>query len=105
VLLGLLALAYLVLAVRVYFFPEVQTVASAIVGVGLGVGALAYALLVRVVVKQSRVGHIVAAVVCALAAVLSIHAGMAWPDWVLLTVNLVAFGLLLGCVPRKASAS
>lgn len=100
--LGLLALGGLMLAIRLYFFPDGSAVASAIVGIGFGVGALAYGLLAWAVVRQSRGWHLVAAVTCAVAAVLAIRAGMAWPDWLILGVNVAAFGLLLGCVPRKA---
>lgn len=102
---GLLAVLYLVLAIRVYFFPADQAVASAIAGVLFLLGAVVYGMLTWAVVRQSRAGHILAAVVCVLGAVLAINAAMAWPDWVILGVNAVAFGMLLGSVPRKASAS
>jgi hypothetical protein len=101
VLLALLTIAYLLLAVRLYFFPTGSAVGSGVVGVVFGVAALAYGLLARAVVKQSRAGHIAAAVVCAVGAVLSVSAAMAWPDWTTLGINAASFCLLLGCVPGK----
>lgn len=102
-LLGLLAALYLVLAVRLYFFPDGSAVASGVVAIAFGVGALVHGLLARAVVKQSRGGHILAAVVCLSGAVLSISVAMAWPDWASLLVNLVGLGLLLSCVPSRAT--
>ena len=102
-LLGLLAALYLVLAVRLYFRPFGSVVASGVVAILLGVGALVYGLLIVAVVKKSRGGHILAAVVCLIGAVLSISVAMAWPDWAALVVNVVSAGLLLGCVPRRAT--
>ena len=45
-------------------------------------------------------GHIVAVVVTALSA-LSGWVGMTWLELAALALNVVAFVLLLGCVPRK----
>lgn len=100
IVLGVLTLIYLALAIEAYFFPARSAVASALVGVAFGVTAVVYALLTRAVVRQSRLGHILAAVVCAVA-VVSISGGMAWLNWVALVANVVAFGLLLGSVPRR----
>lgn len=104
-LLGLLAATYLVLAVRLALFPEASALASGLVALVFALAALVYVLVTRAVVKQSRIGHILAAVVAALGAVFSLSAAMEWPDWVTLVVNLAAFGLLLGCVPRKTAAA
>ncbi|MCA0295308.1 MAG: hypothetical protein LCH96_08395 [Actinobacteria bacterium] len=104
VLLGLLGLLYLGLAVLLYLAPQGTAVGSGLVGLVLAAAALTYGLLARGVVKQSRAGHVTAAMVCAIAAVLSISAAMAWTDWATLGVNVAAFAMLLGCVPRKASA-
>lgn len=103
-LLGLLAAIYLVLAVRLYFFPDASAVASGLVALVFAMAALVYGLVTRAVVRQSRIGHILAAIVAALGAVFSLSAAMEWPDWVTLGVNLAAFGLLLGCVPRRPRA-
>ena len=104
-LLGLLSALSLVLAVRLYFFlPSRSVAASGVVALLLGVGALVYGLLARAVLKQSRGGHILAVVVCLSGAVLSVSVAMAWPDWAALVGNVVAAGLLLGCVPRRATA-
>lgn len=104
-LLGLLAAVYLALGVRLYFFPSGSAVASGLVGVAFGVGALVYGVLTRAVVRHSRPGHIVAAVVAALGAVLSVSGSMQWPDWVTLAVNVAAFVLLLGSVPARTRAA
>ncbi|MCB0911874.1 MAG: hypothetical protein KDB60_09715 [Propionibacteriaceae bacterium] len=102
VLLGLLTATYLVLAVKLYFFPAVEAVASGLFGIVLAVIALLYALATRAVLRQSRVGHLLAVVLCVLAVVLGLTPGMTWIDWTVLGVNLVAVAVLLGCVPRKA---
>lgn len=104
VLLGLLALTYLGLGVRLYFFPAGEAVASGLVAVVLGLAALTYLLVTRAVIRQSRLGHILAIVVCGLAAVLGVAPGMTWLDWVVFGVNVATAGLLLGCIPRKAAA-
>lgn len=104
VLLGLLAALYLGLAVLLYLAPTGTAVGSGLVGVALAAAGLVYGLLARAVVRQSRAGHLTAAVVCAVGAVLSISAAMAWTDWATLGVNVAAFAMLLGCVPRKRAA-
>ncbi|MFT4110724.1 hypothetical protein [Propionicimonas sp.] len=101
VLLGLLAALYLVLAVRLYFFPPFDSVTGGLLGVFLALVAGAYLLLTRAVVRQSRVGHVLAIVVCAVAAVLGLTAEMSWLDWAVLAANVVTLGLLLGCLPRR----
>nr|WP_300145045.1 hypothetical protein [Propionicimonas sp.] len=102
-LLGLLAVLYLALAIRLYFFTTTNAVTGGLLGLALAAVGILYGLLTRAVFRQSRVGHIVAIVVCAAAAVLSIVPGMAWPDWLALGTNAIAFVLLLGCVPRRAA--
>ena len=103
VLLGLLTLTYLGLGVRLYFFPAGGAVASGLVAVVLGLAALTYLLVTRAVIRQSRLGHILAIVVCGVAAVLGVTPGMTWLDWAVLGVNVATAGLLLGCIPRKAA--
>jgi lysylphosphatidylglycerol synthetase-like protein (DUF2156 family) len=103
-LLGLLTVLSLGLALRLYFVPPGNAVASALLGVVLAVVALAYGLLLRAVLRQSRVGHILAVVACALGAVLAMSDGMAWLDWTVLGVNAIAAAVLLGCVPRRPAA-
>jgi hypothetical protein len=102
VLLGLLAVLYLALAIRLYFFAGTNAVAGGLVGLILAAVGILYALLTRAVFRQSRVGHIVAVVLCAVAAILSIVPGMAWPDWLALGANAAAVVVLLGCIPRRA---
>ncbi len=101
-LLGLLTVTYLVLGVRLYFFPAGEAAASGLVGIVMGAVAVAYLLVTRAVVRQSRAGHILAIVVCAAAILLGITPGMTWIDWTALGLNVAAAGALLGCVPRKA---
>jgi branched-subunit amino acid ABC-type transport system permease component len=101
--LGLLGALSLVLAVRLYFFPPTSAVVSAVVALGFALAALLYAVLTRAVIRRSRSGHVLAAVVCAGGAVFSLSAAMQWPDWLALSANLAAFGLLLGSVPPKRS--
>lgn len=103
-LLGVLIVWAVVLAVRLYFVPPFDAVLGALLGVLFGVVTLVYGLLTWAVVKQRRVGHILAIVVCSLAVVFAIAPNMQWIDWVFLAVNLAAAGLLLGCVPRRAAA-
>ncbi|MGC3994890.1 MAG: hypothetical protein QM779_12380 [Propionicimonas sp.] len=105
VLLGVLAALYVALAVRLYFFPSFDAVISGLFGVFLALVAGAYLLLTRAVVRQSRVGHVLAIVVCAVAAVLGLTVDMSWLDWGVLAANVVAFVLLLGCVPRRRDAA
>jgi hypothetical protein len=100
-LLGVLTALYLVFAVRLYVVPAVDPVVTGLIGVAFAVVAVVYGVLTRAVAKQSRVGHVIAIVVAALGALLSISVGMEWLDWVVLLVNLGAFGVLLGCVPRR----
>lgn len=104
VLLGLLTMTYLALGVKLYFFPAGDAVASGLLAVVLGVVALVYLLVTRAVIRQSRVGHILAIVVCVVAIVLAIAPGMTWIDWTVLGANLIAAGALFGCLPRKARA-
>lgn len=104
VLLGLLAVLYVGLAIRLYFFAAANVVTSGLLGLVLALVGVVYLLLARAVVRQSRIGHIVAVLFCAVAAILAIVPGMGWPDWLALIANVVAFVLLLGCVPRRAGA-
>lgn len=104
-LLGLQAALYLVLAVRLYFFPTLSPVASGLLGIALALAALVYGLLARAVARQSRPWHLVAVGVCALGALLAVSTAMGWPDWTALAVNLLALGLLLGCVPRRTATT
>ena len=104
VLLGLLTAIPLILAVKLYFFPDGSAVAGGLVGVLFGLSALAYGLARSAVVRQSRGGQIAAVVWCVIGAVLQISVTMAWPEWTLLGLNVVAAGVLVGCVPERASA-
>lgn len=97
VLLGGLTVLYLVFAIRLSFLPAV----TGILGIAFAVAALGYGLLARAVAKQSRGGHITAVVVTVIGAILAVSAGMEWLDWLVLAANLAAFGVLLGCVPRR----
>lgn len=70
-------------------------------GVVLAVVAVLYVLAARAVLRQARVGHILAIVLCVLGMVLGVTPSMSWLDWTVLAANLVAAGALLGCVPRR----
>ncbi len=102
VLLGGLTVLYLVFAIRLSFLPAVDPAVTGILGIAFAVAALGYGLLARAVAKQSRGGHITAVVVTVLGAILAVSAGMEWLDWLVLAANLAAFGVLLGCVPRRS---
>jgi hypothetical protein len=104
VLLGLLAVLYVGLAIRLYFFAAANVVTSGLLGLVLAAVGIGYGLLSRAVVRQSRIGHIVAVLLCAVAAILAIVPGMEWPDWLALAANTVAFVLLLACIPRRPGA-
>jgi hypothetical protein len=105
VLLGGLTVLYLVFAIRLSFLPAVDAAVTGILGIAFAVAALGYGLLARVVAKRSRGGHITAVVVTVLGAILAVSAGMEWLDWLVLAANLAAFGVLLGCVPRRAASA
>ncbi len=106
VLLGLLAALYLVLAALLSLTtPSGSAVAGGLVRVALTAAALTYGALAWAVVRQSRAGHIAATVVCALGAVLSLSAAMAWTDWATFAVNLAALAMLLASVPRRAASA
>jgi len=76
---------------------------AALVGLFYLVDALAYGLSARWVAVQKRWGHAVAIVVAALNIVLGFTLQMTWPEWALLTANVVALVLLLLTVPRRVT--
>lgn len=100
VLLGILTVYYGVYALAVYFMSPLDAISAAILAGVLMLVALAHGLSTLWVVRQRRLGHIVAVVVTALSA-LSGWVGMTWLELAALALNVVAFVLLLGCVPRK----
>lgn len=103
VLLGAVALVWLLVAIRLYFAPPPgpDAFASALLAVLAVVAATAYVVCARLVARQVRWGHLAAIGVAGLGAVLGISAGMSWVDWTVVAANLVALGLLLFTVPRR----
>lgn len=103
VLLGLLAVLWAVLGLRLLVAPPAGMLSSlaAVAGMFYLVGALAYGLAARWVWVQKRWGHILAIVVVALTVVLGITAQMTWLEWLLVGANIVALGLLSVTMPRR----
>lgn len=105
VVLGLLVAGSAAFAVRLLLFaPAILGAFSTVLAVFFAALAVGYLLLARAVVRQSRAGHILAIAACGLVALLSVSAGMDWPDWIALGLNVAGLGLLLGCVPRRPPA-
>ncbi len=105
VVLGLLVAGAAFLCVRFLLFaPAALGGFSTVLSLFFGSAAVAYGLLARAVVRQSRVGHLLALGGCGLGALLSVSPGMTWPDWMVLVLNLVAIALLLACIPRRRAA-
>ena len=102
VLLGALTAIYMGLAVRLYFFPPIGAVVGSLIGLALAGIALVYLLSTRAVLRQSRLAHIVAIVVCALAVLLGVSTpDLTWLEGSVIAVNLSAAVMLGGCLPRK----
>lgn len=103
VLLVLLAALWAILGLRLFVAPPegIASSLASVVGLSYLVDALAYGLVARWVAVQKRWGHVVAIVVMAVNLLLGFTAQMAWLEWALLEVNVVALGLLSLTVPRR----
>lgn len=100
VVLALLTAYYVVYALLLYFQSPLPPLSAGILAVVMLLAALAHGLSARWVARRLRWGHFVALAVTLLSA-LSGWVGMTWLELSALALNVVAFALLLGCIPRK----
>lgn len=103
-LLDILAVIWLLIAIRLYFNPPsgVEPFAAALLAVPAAVNGFGYGLCSWWVSRRFPWGYVIAFALVGLNLVLGFTGGMTWIDWFALGCNLVALVLLVVSWPRRS---
>lgn len=99
-----IALRHLVFAVMLYFIAPMDRLAGSLAGLLVGAVGVVYLLLLRAVIRRSRMGQLMGIVVCVAAAALGLLTIAGWSDWLVPLVNLIAAAALIACLPQRRKA-